>query len=87
MEKTDLIRTGCKNINVIISHPHGDIEASIDTWLQNGPGIRKYVTVTSVICVETKEKLSPSVIPLRYRNNRLSRFLIFIGLLQNPWHD
>lgn len=79
--------TDCKNINVIISHPHGDIETSLDTWLQNGTGKRKYVTVTSVICADTQEKLPLSLLPLRYRNNRLSRLLIFIGLLQNPWHD
>lgn len=75
----------CNEIAVIVAHPQGDIETSLETWMRNGPGTRKFVTVTRVFCKDTGEELPLSTIPLRYRNNTLSRRLIEAGILEDPW--
>ena len=75
----------CKEISVIVADPQGDIETSLETWMRNGPGPRRFVTVVRVICKDTGEELPLSTIPLRYRNSPLSRRLIEAGILENPW--
>ena len=74
----------CDEIVVIVAHPVGDIETSLETWMRNGPGGRKLVSIIRVTCKDDGRTLPMSTIPLRYRNNFLSRWLIKIGVLQNP---
>lgn len=77
----------CTDIRVTIAHPMGYIETSLEMWMQNGPGERRYIAPVRVICADDGRPLPLSVIPLRYRNNGLSRLLIRIGVLENPWPE
>ena len=77
----------CTDIRVIIVHPMDDIETSLETWMRNGPGPRRYVAPVRVFCADDGRPLPLSVIPLRYRNNWLSRLLIKLGVLDNPWPE
>ena len=72
-------------ILVVVRHPHGDVETTLREWMKTGPGSRDLVAPVGALDAATGESLGLSVIPLRYRNNRLSRSLIRLGLLENPW--
>lgn len=72
-------------ILVTIRHPHGDVETTLSEWMKTGPGPRPLVAPVAARDAGSGEALSLTVIPLRYRNNRLSRTLIQLGLLGNPW--
>lgn len=80
-------KTKKENVLIKLSHPHGEMEISLDEWERRGPGprwlLRPYAAKNSV----TGCRLPLSVIPLKYRNNTVSRFLIRIGLLKNPWKN
>jgi hypothetical protein len=75
----------CSDIFVVIRHPHGDAEISLNDWMRIGPGERKYIAPIEAKCGDDGRKLPISVIPLSYRNNWFSRWLIHLGILQNPW--
>ena len=68
-----------------LSHPHGDLEMGLEDWIATGPGPRPLLRPTSARRSGTGEPLPLSVVPLRYRNTRLSRFLVSLGLLERPW--
>lgn len=72
-------------ILVIVEHPHGRIEALLSEWIAIGPGSRELLSPCAAKHRETDEALPLSVIPLRYRNNTVSRLLIRLGVLSNPW--
>ena len=80
-------RTDFENIEVFISHPFVDFSISLKGWMERGPGPRRFVHPFEPFDKVTKEKLPHWVIPLEYRNNRLSRWLIARGRLVNPWPD
>jgi hypothetical protein len=77
----------CSEIIVIVAHPMGDVETPLEAWMRHGPGERELVSISRVVCKDDGRTLPVSTIPLRYRNNFLSRWLISVGLLQNPWGD
>ena len=77
--------TNLKEIDVILSHPHGQIEVPGEKWLLTGPGERAWLSAVAAKSKKTGEVLPISVIPLRYRNNKLSRLLIKLGFLSDPW--
>ena len=69
---------------VTIAHPSGDIDVPLDTWKEKGPGTRRFVRPVAAKIVDGRP-LPLRVIPLMYRNNWLSRMLIRLGILKNPW--
>lgn len=73
------------DVILTISHPFGDVEVELDEWIRIGPGSRDLVTPISARSKSTGRELPLSVIPLRYRNSSLSRLLISLRLLENPW--
>jgi hypothetical protein len=73
------------DILVYVDHPMVEGYLPLPLWVKNGPGGRKYVTITHAKHRVTGEILPMSVVPLKYRNNRLSRLLIRLGFLENPW--
>ena len=75
------------DILVTVAHPFGDVEVPLDTWIARGPGPRPLVRPVSARSKGSGERLPLSVIPLQYRNNGLSRTLIAMGLLRDPWHS
>lgn len=75
----------CKEIMVVVAHPMGDIETSLETWMHNGPGPRKLVRIVKVICKDTGETLPLETVPLQYHNSELSQHLIETGELEDPW--
>ncbi len=70
---------------IILNHPHGDLEVPLEEWISQGPGARPYVKPVSVRRHDSDEELPLNMIPFRYRNSSLSRFLIRIGVLTDPW--
>lgn len=77
----------CSEIIVIVAHPMGDVETSLETWMRIGPGERKLVSIRRVVCKDDGRTLPLTTVLLRYRNNFLSRWLIKVGILQDPWED
>jgi hypothetical protein len=74
-----------KDIIVLVRHPHGDVETTLNDWMKTGPGPRELVAPVAARDARSGVLLSLSVVPLRYRNSRLSRTLIRLGLLEDPW--
>ncbi len=72
-------------ISVVVSHPHGDVEVPLKEWIRTGLGPRSFVSPSGAKHIGTGKELPLSIIPLKYRNNFLSRFLISLGILKNPW--
>ncbi len=72
-------------IVVTIDHPHGKMKVGLDEWIRKGPGPRKLLRPNSAYDKNTGKRLPMRVIPLRYRNNSVSRFLIRLGILSDPW--
>jgi hypothetical protein len=70
---------------VVIGHPYGDVEVPLAVWIATGPGPRPGVRPIRARSRSTGQPLPLSVIPLRYRNNWLSRLAIRHGLLDDPW--
>jgi len=73
-----------EQIIVTIAHPSGDIDAPLDTWKEEGPGPRRFVRPVASKTVDGRP-LPLRAIPLQYRNTWLSRTLIRLGILENPW--
>ncbi len=73
------------DVVVTIEHPFGVLEVSLEEWMSTGPGPRPLLRPAAAKEKGTNRPLPMSVIPLRYRNNRVSRSLIALGVLPNPW--
>lgn len=75
-------------IEVQISHPFslGDF-IPLETWIEWGPGPRRFVAPVEARDKLTKERVPLSTVPLRFRNTWLSRLLIKWGYIENPWPD
>lgn len=73
------------DILVIVAHPFGNIEAPLETWIENGPGPRPYVGIIAARRKSTGESLPMDEIPLEYHNSAESRARQRQGLLPWPW--
>lgn len=78
-----------EEIMVEFHHPWANptIITTLETWMKVGPGLRPGIAPHKAFSATTGEPLPLSVIPLRYRNTILSRFLIRWGFLEEPWPD
>jgi len=74
-------------IIVVLEHPHGNVEIALDEWILKGPGERDVLRPIAARCKKTGKPLPLHTIPLRYRNNSLSRVLIAMGFLSKPWGE
>lgn len=74
-----------QDVVVILDHPHGKIEVLLEEWMRMGPGDRKFIKPIAAKCAKSEKALPLSIVPFRYRNNTLSRMLISLKLLSNPW--
>lgn len=72
-------------IEVLIDHPHGGIWTPLSTWFEHGPGSRPLLRAVAVRRGDIGASLPLSVVPFRFRNTVLSRLLIRLRLLPNPW--
>jgi hypothetical protein len=70
---------------VTVDSGWGEIEMPLGTWIERGPGPRLLVRPQSVRSKSSAAKLPINVIPLRYRNDEVSRRLIADGLIAEPW--
>lgn len=78
-------RIPCSEIVITIDHPLGEVMMPLTDWMEQGPGVRPLLSPSAAWCKSTRERLPLYVIPLAYRNIRLSRLLIGLGFLKNPW--
>ena len=73
-----------EDIVVQINHPNGDIRQQLQDWIETGPGpIRKLRPIRAYD--RNGQEIGMQRIPFRYRNSFLSRCMIRIGLIKNPW--
>ena len=72
-------------IEVLITNPWVSDFVPLETWIELGPGPRELVAPMRARERDTGREIPLSEIPLRYRNNQLSRFLIEEGILEDPW--
>lgn len=78
-------RIQSNEIVVTVQHPYGRVDMSLEKWIRIGPGDRELLRPVAVKSRLADRPLPLKVIPFRYRNNTLSRALIRIGFLTNPW--
>lgn len=74
-----------KEIIIVMVHNFGEIETTLEDWIKFGPGSRKLLKPHKVKDKSTGKELPLKIIPLKYRNNKLSRFLIKLGFIKNSW--
>lgn len=74
-----------RTVEVLVSHPHGERWVPLGEWIRVGPGPRPLLGPTAARLAGSNKGLPLRVIPLRYRNTALSRLLISVGLLRDPW--
>jgi hypothetical protein len=55
------------DILVTVAHPRGDIETTLSVWIEQGPGPRPFVTITSARR-RNGDPVPLDAIPLQYRN-------------------
>lgn len=79
--------TQLDEVIVTVGHPWGDVEVSLRTWIELGPGPRYLTRPVAAKQRDTNSPLPLAVIPLRYRNDEESRLFIQRGELENPWPD
>lgn len=70
---------------VTLSHPHGEIETTLDEWMKTGPGPRPLICPVKAGQALTGEPMSLGVVPFRYRNNTWTRLLIRLHMMNDPW--
>lgn len=81
------MKQDCSEIYVTVNHPWGDLEIPLTAWIEYGPGPRHLVSINSARCSDGRI-LPLTVVPLQFRNNQLSRLLIKLKFLSDPWkHD
>jgi hypothetical protein len=73
------------DVVVTLLHPHGSIDVTLVEWIATGPGARDRVRPVAARDRKSGRQLPLTVIPLRYRNTALSRVLIRLRLLADPW--
>ncbi len=61
------------------------VETPIEEWLRRGPGGSAARPVAARLAPSGRLLPLGCVVPLRYRNSRLSRLLIALHLLPDPW--
>lgn len=74
-----------QDIIVTLAHPHGDVDTTLTQWMEIGPGPRPFVRPVAAREATTGASLPLTVVPLRYRNTALSRALIKMRVLKDPW--
>jgi hypothetical protein len=74
-----------EDIVVTVTHPWMDIDVTLATWMERGPGPRPFTRIINPRMKATGQTLPQHVIPLEYQNTPESRDLIRRGLLPNPW--
>jgi hypothetical protein len=72
------------DIIVTVAHPHADIETTLRSWIDTGPGPRPFVRIIAARRVNG-EPVAMEAIPLQYHNSPESRRLQRLGLLTAPW--
>jgi hypothetical protein len=75
------------DIIVILGHPHGDLEVTLNEWILKGPGERDLLRPMAAKNKNTGEQLPLNVIPFVYRNSFLSRALIALKVFSDPWKN
>jgi len=73
------------DVLVTAAHPWGNMEVSLDAWVQNGPGPRPYVGIVAARRSSTGREVPLAEIPFEYHNSPETRSLQRQGLLPCPW--
>lgn len=77
-------------IEVAVDHPMvgGPVWMPLRAWIALGPGPEPCVRRVGPVAARRRgssEPLPLRVVPLRFRNNRLSNLLVSLGFLRDPW--
>ena len=74
-----------EDVLLTIPHPFGTLELSLTAWMRHGPGPREFLSPESARSRSTGQSLPLTVVPLAYRNTKVSRALIAAGKIRSPW--
>ncbi len=74
-----------ERVILCLEHPQGEVRTTLAEWMVAGPGPRSALAPFAALDAGTGEALDLSLMPLRYRNSALSRWLIRLGVLKRPW--
>jgi hypothetical protein len=74
-----------EDVIVVVGHPFADVEVPLRQWIAQGPAAGPRVRPIAARSRKTGKPLPLRSVPLRYRNNTLSRTLILLRVLQDPW--
>ncbi len=74
-----------QHISVSIKHPSGTVETTLQDWIERGPGSQDIAHPSRAKDLRTGESLPLNVVPLKYRNDKVSWSLIERGILGDPW--
>jgi hypothetical protein len=74
-------------VMILLDTNWGEMRLPLEEWIEAGPGLRTGRTPDKVYCEEDGSELPHSIIPLQFRNDYLSKFLIAIGFIEYPWRE
>ncbi|HMZ81921.1 MAG TPA: hypothetical protein PLL06_19650 [Acidobacteriota bacterium] len=74
-----------QSVMLVLDHPHGKLEISLEAWMRFGPGERTFLRPMAARCALTGKSRSFNVVPFRYRNTWLSRMALALSICSNPW--
>lgn len=73
------------DVVLTLDHPFGQVETTLIEWMRVGPGPRDRVRPIAAKSRETGQQLPMTVVPIAYRNDEATRYLIATGELEWPW--
>jgi hypothetical protein len=79
--------TPTPDILVTLNYPQGKIEIPLEEWAARGPGEQPLLRPIAVRNAQTGARLPMSIVPFSLRNTSLSRALIKLGVLADPWNN
>jgi len=86
MSKDKNVTIDGAKIILTIHYNWGEGDVTLSDWLHDGPGSRPLLQPVEAQDKASGGNLPLSVIPFRYRNTWLSRMLIRLRIIQDPWN-
>ncbi len=74
--------SNCENVIVF----YGTVRLRYDEWIRFGPVNKFLWSPTILYCNDTDTLIELGLVPLAYRNNELSFFLMATGFIDYPWN-
>lgn len=73
------------DVEVRVDHPYGEMWIPLATWIEHGPGDRPHLRPVAAREAGSGAALPISVVPFRFRNTVLTRLLVRLRVMPEPW--